>query len=87
MKEKILPFIRKYPMSILLGLIAIQLVNISGKLNELGKYDGDMRACLKYYAVFDVEGSKTEEREIKSASAKIGIPADIVDAYCRRILM
>ena len=34
MKEKILPFIKKYPMSILLAIIALNLFSIAGSLRE-----------------------------------------------------
>ena len=86
MKNKILPFIKKYPMSILLGLIAIQLVNIAGKLDQSGRYDADMRACIKYYAFYDERSFEIGERERKRAAVKIGVPLDIVDAYCRRLM-
>ena len=34
MKNKVLPFIKKYPMSILLAIIAINLMSIAGSLRE-----------------------------------------------------
>ena len=85
MKNKILPFIKKYPMSILLGLIVLQLVNISGKLDQSGRYDGDQRACTKWLAYFDDGTDEQEKRELKRAAVKIGVPPDMVRAYCMRL--
>ena len=70
-------------MSILLGIIALQLVNISGKLDQSGKLAGDKRACTKFYAHFD---KKVDwENEQKRAASKIGIPVGLVRAYCGRL--
>ena len=37
MKEKIIPFIKKYPLSILLAIIAFNLFSIAGSLKENAK--------------------------------------------------
>ena len=39
MKEKIIPFIKKYPMSILLAIIALNLFSIAGSLKTSAKLD------------------------------------------------
>ena len=50
MKEKILPFIKKYPMSILLAIIAINLFSIAGSLRETSRMDRITDVCAKYLA-------------------------------------
>ena len=47
MKEKILPFITKYPMSILLVIIAINLMAIAGTLKKNGKLDVHKQLCVR----------------------------------------
>ncbi len=80
---QMLNLIKKYPMSILLGVIALQIVNISGKLDESGKLAGDKRACTKFYAHFDQKVDWDNER--KRAATKIGIPVSLVRSYCGRL--
>ena len=83
MKEKILPFIKKYPISIFLSIIALQLVSISGKLDQSGRLDGDLRACLKWQTSFLKGTLKQSKNNKKSAAKKIGIPYDSVFTYCK----
>ena len=85
MKEKILPFIKKYPMSILLAIIAIQLVNISQKLDQSGKLAGDQRACTRWLAYINNKLYEEANAERRKAAAKIGISHELVRAYCRRL--
>ena len=47
MKEKILPFIKKYPMSILLAIIALNLFSIAGSLKTSAKLDYKKLVCLQ----------------------------------------
>ena len=47
MKEKILSFIKKYPMTILLGIIAINLMSIAGSLRTSAKIDYKKLVCLE----------------------------------------
>ena len=47
MKEKIVPFIKKYPMSILLAIIAINLMSIAGSLRTSAKIDYKKLVCLE----------------------------------------
>ena len=82
-KDSIISFLKKYPMSILLAIIAIQLVNISQKLDQSGKLAGDERACTRFYAYFDEKIDV--EIEKRKAAAKIGVPVGLLRAYCRRL--
>ena len=47
MKEKIIPFIKKYPMSILLAIIAFNLFSIAGSLKTSAKLDSIKLICLE----------------------------------------
>ena len=47
MKEKIIPFIKKYPMSILLAIIALNLFSIAGSLKTSAKLDQQKLICLE----------------------------------------
>ena len=47
MKEKILTFIKKYPMSILLAIIALNLISIAGSLKTSAKLDYKKLVCLE----------------------------------------
>ena len=47
MKNKILPFIKKYSMSILLAIIAINLFSIAGSLKTSAKLDYKRLVCLQ----------------------------------------
>ncbi len=56
MKEKIVPFIKKYPMSILLAIIALNLFSIAGSLKTTAKLDSIRLICL--------EGREVIERKL-----------------------
>ena len=60
MKEKILPFIKKYPMSILLAIIALNLFPIAGILRTSAKLDYKRLVCLGGYKY----GEKRLEKKI-----------------------
>ena len=48
MKNKVLPFIKKYPMSILLAIIAINLFSIAGSLRTEAYLNREKNLCFKY---------------------------------------
>ena len=69
MKNKVLPFIKKYPMSILLAIIAINLFSIAGTLKENGKTLMCKEACARYYAFYSSgDDEQAESREKLTAS-------------------
>ena len=45
--QKIIPFIKKYPMSILLAIIALNLFSIAGSLKTSAKLDQQKLICLE----------------------------------------
>ena len=63
MKEKILPFIKKYPMSILLAIIALNLFSIAGSLKTSAKLDYKRLVCLE-------KPKYTEKQMMKKLGAK-----------------
>ena len=48
MKNKVLPFIKKYPMSILLAIIAINLFCIASSLRTEAYLNSEKNFCIKY---------------------------------------
>ena len=48
MKNKVLPFIKKYPMSILLAIIAINLFSIAGSLRTEAYLNREKNLFVKY---------------------------------------
>jgi predicted RND superfamily exporter protein len=49
MKEKILPFIKKYPMSILLAIIALNLFSIAGSLKTEAELNRQKLICIEFH--------------------------------------
>lgn len=88
MKNKILPFIKQYPMSILLAIIALNLFSIAGTLKKNGKFDVHKQLCLRedafIYGDYDYTDKKLKSFR-KSIARKLGIPRNQSDEYCRRI--
>ena len=52
MRNKTLSFIKKYPLSILLGIIVINLMTISGHLRVNAKLALHKEACSRYFAFY-----------------------------------
>ena len=48
MKNKVIPFVKKYPMSILLAIIAINLFSIASSLRTEGYLNMEKNLCIKY---------------------------------------
>ena len=48
MKNKFIPFVKKYPMSILLAIIAINLFSIARSLRTEGHLNREKNLCIKY---------------------------------------
>ena len=86
MKNKILSFIKKYPISILLGIIVINLISISGHLRINSKLALYKEACSRYFSFYAYDtDQEADENELKTAK-KLKVPVELVDAYCQRIV-
>ena len=48
MKNEIIQFVKKYPMSILLAIIAINLFSIAGSLRTEAYLNREKNLCIKY---------------------------------------
>ena len=48
MKNKVIPFVKKYPMSILLAIIAINLFSIASSLRTEANLNREKNLCIKY---------------------------------------
>jgi len=86
MKNKTLTFVKKYPLSILLGIIVINLMTISAHLRVNSKLAFYKEACSRYFAFYAYgTDQQAEKNEFKTAK-KLKIPVELVDAYCQRIV-
>ena len=75
--DKIIPFLKKYPMSILLALIAINLFSIAGSLRTSAKLNKMIIACVKW---------QTDLISTDKAAKEIGISKKDMDNYfCRNL--
>ena len=83
-KQTVLDFIKKYPMSILLAIIAINLFSIGGSLNTEKELNKQKLICIKYkkgfIKVFDLD-KKLNMPNLNSRK----IPTTATDA-CNAIL-
>ena len=79
MKENILPFIKKYPMSILLAIIALNLFSIGGSLKNEAELNRQKLACLEYYS------KKIDNEEFKKR-LKINSKSVFAHPYFTKVL-
>ena len=86
MKNKILFTIKKYPLSILLGIIVINLMTISAHLRVNSKLAFYKEACSRYFAFYAYGTDQQAERNEVKTAKKLNVPQELVDAYCQRIV-
>ena len=86
MKNKTLSFIKKYPISILLGIIVINLISISGHLRINSKLALYKEACSRYFAFYAYGTDQQAKKNEQITAKKLKIEAELVDAYCQRIV-
>tara|TARA_B100000212_G_C27324777_1_gene511892 strand:+ start:184 stop:456 length:273 start_codon:yes stop_codon:yes gene_type:complete len=86
MKNKILPFIKKYPMSILLAIIALNLFSIAGSLRESSKINRNIDICGKFLAYSRTDNDDKANKYLEKAKAKLGFTRwDQLTTYCYAI--
>ena len=86
MKNKIINFFKKYPITVLLAIIAINLFSIAGSLKENAKLAYLREVCARYFAFYSYgTDEQAESNEIITAE-KVKVPVELVDAYCSRIV-
>ena len=86
MKNKIKNFFKKYPITILLAIIAINLFSIAGSLKENAKVAYLREVCARYFAFYSY-GTDEQAESIEIITAeKVKVPVELVDAYCQRIV-
>ena len=86
MNIKTLSFIKKYPISILLGIIVINLMTISAYLRVNSELAFKKEACSRYFAFYAYgTDQQAEKNELKTAN-KLKVPVELLDAYCQRIV-
>ena len=86
MKNKTLSFIKKYPLSILLGIIVINLMTISANLRVNSKLAFYKEVCSRYFAFYAYGTDQQAEKNELKTSKKVKVPLELVDAYCQRIV-
>ncbi len=86
MKNKTLSLIKKYPLSILLGIIVINLMTISAHLRVNSKLAYYKEACSRYFAFYAYGTDEQAERNELKIAKKLKVPEELVDAYCQRIV-
>ena len=86
MKNKTLFFIKKYHLSVLLGIIVINLITISAHLRVNSKLAFYKEACSRYFAFYAyATDQQAQKKELKTAK-KLKLPVELLDAYCQNIL-
>tara|TARA_B100000212_G_C26968119_1_gene361357 strand:- start:158 stop:427 length:270 start_codon:yes stop_codon:yes gene_type:complete len=85
-KKTVLAFIKKYPMSILLAIIALNLFSIAGSLKENAKLAYYQEVCARYFAFYSYGTDEQAESNELITSKKVKVPVELVDAYCQRIV-
>tara|TARA_Y100000589_G_C27050655_1_gene587154 strand:- start:62 stop:328 length:267 start_codon:yes stop_codon:yes gene_type:complete len=86
MKNKFLFIIKKYPISILLVIIIMNLISISNNLKDNSTLAFYKETCSRYFAFYAYGTDPQAERnEIKTAK-KLKVPVELVDAYCQAIV-
>ena len=92
-KDSIFSFLKKYPMSIILVIIAINLFSIAGILKENGKILKEngksliyKEACARYYAFFSSGNDEQAESREKLTASIVDVPVELVDPFCQRML-
>ena len=78
-------FIEKNLSIVLLAITGYFLFSISGSLEEIAKYNSDLRSCAKMKAFAnDKESSKLYEQKAASAT---GVAVNFVNDYCKQLVM
>ena len=86
MKNKTLFFIKKYHLSVLLGIIVINLITISAHLRVNSKLAFYKEACSRYFVYYAYgTDQQAKKKELKTAN-KLKVPIQFVDAYCQKIV-
>ena len=92
-KDSIISFLKKYPMSILLAIIAVNLFSIAGTLKENGKILKEnskllmyKESCARYYAFYSSGNDEQAESREKLTASIVDVPVELVDAFCQRMI-
>jgi len=83
---KTLSFIKKYHLSIFLGIIVINLMTISAHLKSNSKLAFNKVACSRYFAFYAYGTDQQAETNEYKTAKKLKVPLELLDAYCQRIV-
>jgi hypothetical protein len=92
-KDSLFSFLKKYPINILLAIIAINLFSIAGTLkenNKILKENGKLlmykEVCSRYYAFYSSGTDEQSESREKLTASIVDVPVELVDPFCQRML-
>ena len=86
MKKKTLSFIIKNHLSILLGIIVINLISISANIRVNSRFVFYKETCSRYFAFYAYGTDQQAAKNELSTAKKLKVPIELVDAYCQSIL-
>ena len=86
MNIKTLSIIKKYPLSILLGIIVIDLMTISGYLRVNSKLALYEEACSRDFSFYSYGTDQQAERNELKTAKKLKVQIELVDSYCQGLL-
>ena len=79
MKNKIINFFKKYPITVLLAIIAINLFSIAGSLKENAKLAYLREVCARYFAFYSYGTDEQAESNEIITDKKVKVPVEPVD--------
>ena len=85
MNSKTLSFIKKYTLTILLGIIVINLMTISAHLRVNSKLAFNKEACSRYFAFYAYGTDQQAEKNELKAAKKLKFLVERLHAYCQSI--
>jgi len=85
MKNKSILFIKKYPLSILLGIIIVNLMTISEHLRVNSKLAFNKEACSRYFAYYAYGTDQQAYKNEFETAKRLKVPVELIDSYCQNI--
>ena len=79
MKNKIINFLKKYPITILLAIIAINLFSIAGSLKETAKLAYFREVCARYFAFYSYGTDEQAESNEIITDEKVNVQKELVN--------
>ena len=78
----IFKFLKKYPMTIMLAIIAANLISISYSQKQIAKMDKYREECIKYEITSYQRNPEEKERMKTKISKLVKVPLNKVSGFC-----